>query len=193
MIGNVWKCDAAWYAERRRLHPELWAFVKRFIAEHCIQSVLEVGGGDARVATIVKRYIGVERNAHCVESWPPHAIPVIGDWCQLTEIEKLNGRFDLVLALAVAEHCPSIEACLEPALLAGPRFIVASFFRGLDRDCDTINLVESVDSEWSEAGGQYYDNAYSRAGLALWLESAGLADRSRVETHGTDAVLVIEL
>lgn len=188
---SVWRGDVAWYEGRKHGHIELWQFVERFVRENGITSMLEVGGGHGYASELVERYCGVELNPDAVlagHNRYPHAMFIEGDFCNM-ELTGLAGQYDLVLACAVAEHCVSYKPLIVGAMQMQPRFVVVSFFCGLDRPHDESNRMESKDTEWSKTGGVYWDNAYARAPLAEWL--TGLPVKWRLKQVGSDAVLIV--
>ncbi len=188
---GVWKGNATWYDGRKNCHAELWQFVERFIRDNRVASILEVGGGHGYASELVDRYCGVEVNPLAVlagHNRYPHAMFIEGDFCNM-DLTGVAGQYDMVLACAVAEHCVSYKPLIVKAMQARPRFVVVSFFCGLDRQEDQIDRVESQDTEWSEAGGVYWNNAYARKPLTDWL--AGLPIEWRLEQAGGDAVLVV--
>jgi hypothetical protein len=188
---SVWRGDATWYEGRKDGHTELWQFVERFVRENGITSMLEVGGGHGYASEMVEQYCGVELNSDAVlagHNRYPHATFIEGDFCNM-ELTGLIGQYDLVLACAVAEHLPSYKPLIIGALEVKPRFAIVSFFRGLDRPQDRINRMESQDTEWSEAGGVYWDNAYAKSPLTDWL--TGLSAEWRLKRIGSDAVLIV--
>lgn len=188
---SVWTADAAWYEGRKDGHIELWQFVERFVRDNRITSMLEVGGGHGYASELVDRYCGVELNPTVVlagRNRYPHATFIEGDFCTLNGTGRA-GFFDLVLACAVVEHCASYKPLIVKAVQAQPRFVVVSFFRGLDRPRDEINRMKSKDTEWSEAGGVYWDNAYARKPLVEWLD--GLPVEWRLKQAGDDAILIV--
>ncbi len=189
--ATVWTVREAWYDGRKDGHPELWQFVERFIRANRIASMLEVGGGYGYASELVERYCGIESNPAAAlvgHNRYPHATFIEGNFCNM-ELRGLAGQYDLVLACAVAEHCASYKPLIVKAIQVQPRFVLVSFFRGLDRPQDQINRMESRDTEWSQAGGVYWDNAYSERPLTDWL--AGLPVVWRLKQVGSDAVLTI--
>lgn len=190
---SVWKCGPDWYSERRAGHPELWEFVRQFIDDHKIKSMLEIGGGDGVASELVERYCCVDVNHVAVEAGRdkyPGQDFLHRDWlADPAPADYFPGRCDLVLACAVVEHMPHWQPCVEKMLKVRSRYAVVSFFRGLLRDRDEIKQVESTDASWSQSGGVYYDNAYSGVRVAETLDAKRLD--WKVHLCGTDAVLVI--
>lgn len=192
-MRGVWRAQPAWYERRRSGHLDLWQFVSAFVKVHRIASMLEVGGGHGYASTMVKRYCGIERNPLAVSEGQilyPTAEFIEGDFCSI-DTSPFRGRYELVLACAVIEHCPSFEVFLSKALAVEPRHVLVSFFRGLDRERDEIHSQTADDTSWSAKGGVYYDNSYSQRTVTRWLESqAGV--RWRFRMVGEDTVLMIE-
>lgn len=188
---SVWRGDAAWYEGRKDGHIELWQFVERFVRDNRITSMLEVGGGHGYASELVEQYCGVELNPEAIiagHNCYPYARFIEGDFCKM-DMTGPAGQFDLVLACAVVEHCQSYKPLIVKAMQAQPRFVVVSFFRGLGRPQDQIARIESEDTEWSQAGGVYWDNAYAKQPLVDWL--AGLPVEYRIEQADNDAILIV--
>jgi hypothetical protein len=101
---------------------------------------------------------------------------------------------DLFLALAVVEHCPDYRGFIRKAMALQPRYIVVSFFRGLStRKEDRIVKRKSVESEWSTAGGVYWDNRYCQRNLVAYLKSQDPSRDWYLTWLDGDVVLVIEI
>ncbi len=189
---TVWTCNAAWYEGRKDGHPELWLAVEAFIRERDIKSMVEIGGGHGYASELVDEYLGIERNPVAVIDGRKLYPAMRFIHAPLTEekVADITGQYQLFLACAVAEHCESFETLLQFALKLTPRHILISFFRGLDREENEINRVESEQTVWSEAGGVYWNNFYSGNRLRKWLDLRDL-DYS-ITQHGVDAILHIE-
>lgn len=198
MSADVWNCGAEWYDSH--MHDKLWQWLLRFIRKRNINSIVEVGGGYGPVHTCVDRYVGIERNGSVLEearrmfAGPSY---IHDDWIGLdfSKYPELHApQFDLFLSLAVVEHCPGYSLFIRKAMALNPRLIVISFFRGLSgAKQNRIMQKESKDTEWSMAGGVYWDNQYCQRGLVKWME-AQYPERDWYLTWlGEDVVLVIEM
>ncbi len=189
---SVWSVDPEWYLGRKDGHPDLWRYVERFVCKYNVKSMVEIGGGHGYASELVEQYTGIERSHRTVEDgrrrYPQHTF-LHDDWITM-DTAAIPRLADLILACAVVEHCESYEAFISRALSVSPGAIVVSFFRGLDRARNEFHKRTSADTEWSEAGGVYYDNFYSRNQLTQWLDELGC--NWRLDQAGGDTILVIQ-
>jgi len=154
--------------------------------------MLEIGGGQGYASELVSTYCGIEPNPIAVTDgrrlYPQHTFHQAH--FEDVPLRLIRGRYDLVLACAVVEHCQHYKAFILRAMMLKPRFILVSFFRGLNRDADMIRRIVSNDTEWSRAGGVYYDNSYAKGPLERWL--AELPIWWNIHHAGTDGILEID-
>lgn len=188
-----WTATADWYDRRREGHPELWAWIECFIRAHDVRSMIEVGGGYGWAKRFVDLYLGIELNPRWGGWSFPDSEIINADFCKLDPqvVLSIFAQFDLLLAAAVVEHVEHYEVFLTKCLDCAPRWILISFFRGLDRDRNHFCRRASVDSNWSQAGGVYYDNFYARAPLEAWLDAHVGPGRYQFHQAGPDTILLI--
>jgi SAM-dependent methyltransferase len=175
MSGKAWTAGTDWYNRKRDSHRELWTWIEKFIADHRIESMLEIGGGYGYASHLVNRYLGIDKNPRAIAEGRqrfPAAAFMEADFSALNlDLLKVIGDFDLVLACAVAEHCRGYWELINRAIRVQPRYVLVSFFRPWVADeGHCIRRVKSKDTEFGSAGDVYWDNTYSLLGLANYLE-----------------------
>ena len=164
----VWIMDERPYLAMRRRHAALWRFLPAFIKEFGVRSLIEIGCGTAELAPLVPRYLGIDLNRQ-IAAWaqPLGRHVVNADWLTMS-MQHLEGTEpDLVLAAAVVEHCADYRPFVDRMLALKPRFVIVTFFLGVDGTEDVIRPRE-------ENGITYYENHYAFAGVIEFLQARGL-------------------
>lgn len=123
------------YAWWRQNYDGLYKFIRAFIADQNIRSILEIGGGDGYVGRWCPgEYVNIDSNPLIVE-YAQHqgAKALCADWrtLDIQSIEWTAGHFDLVLACNVVEHWACCFDALDKMLALKPRWLLLSFFLGL--------------------------------------------------------------
>jgi hypothetical protein len=153
-MSNYWNgLPKEKYEAMAERHQPLWDFVQKFITDHNILSVLEVGCGLASpVPKWVEHHTGIDLNEQT------HALHV--DFMQLRP--TLPVQFELLLACAVIEHIESgYEPFIEHVLRFSPKFALISFFNGLYRDQNYLRV--NPKGVWK--------NRYSKVKLQTYMDS----------------------
>lgn len=156
-------------------HKELYAFVKRFVEEKEIKSVLEVGGGENPMSCLSDNYLNIDVNTSLPNT-------LCGDFVEM-DLTFLAGKFDLVLALSVIEHCEGYEMFLEQVKKVNPKYAIISFFNKLSRE-------ENFLIKKNRYGGNIWVNKYSQQKLEEFLKQIGISNYNFVDI-GRDKVLII--
>lgn len=166
------KFDEGAYMGMLARHVHLWSFINRFIREFRIESCLEVGGGVSPVLEWIQpgmRYRGVDINPNAVElarkSYPERDL-LAGDWTDNGQKCEPDWVPDLFLSCATVEHCRHYRPFLARALRTNPRFLIVSFFRGLDRPNNLFHEQRDAEGNF-----RYYLNMYSGAKLMDWVRA----------------------
>lgn len=153
-------------------HRKLWSFVRRYIAAHGIQHVLEIGCGLIPPARAwVPHYQGIDLNRVSDALHQDFVTMDVTPWSGV----------ELVLACGVIEHTgPAYEEFLRQIQRIHPARALVSFFQPLARGHTA--LVKDRRGFWI--------NRFRRQDLLECLERIGLAGRIR-RLSRTDAVLIV--
>lgn len=131
-----WRLGIKWYVQRADYHRPLHDKISSIFRMQGFESLLEVGGGIALFAPMVKRYVGIEWNmsaARMAAKTHNNATMIVDNWLNINPDQFAN-QFDAFMALAVIEHCPVFEDAIDKALRTLPRYAFISFFMGLSED-----------------------------------------------------------
>lgn len=192
----VWCGGASWYDRHREAHEPFWEWLPTFIQNCDIASMLEVGGGYGQASELVERYCGIELNAAMVEEgrrrYPRHTF-LCRDFTTI-DAAPLVGRYDLVLACAVVEHCQSYKLLIQWAVGLKPRWIVVTMFGAHAKPADIITQKAADETQWSRQG-KYWDNRYSLVRLGKWLGKLNGAKpwNRLLGSFGDDTVIMLEV
>lgn len=119
------------YKQMLKRHTFLWEYVKRFIIDSEIESVLEVGCGlESPVKNWVNIHTGIDLND---KTDALHKDFTLMEPCEVME-------HDLLLACGVIEHCDGYRNFLKQVKRFSFKHTLISFFCSLDRDDDIHNL-----------------------------------------------------
>lgn len=154
-------------------HRRLWKYVKRYILQHEIQSILEAGCGLMPPARQwVPQYQGVDLNERADALHEDFLRLDLAPWVGV----------DLFLACGVMEHMgPEYRTFLQQIALVRPKHALVSFFQPL--------MPERSSYRWQSEG--YWLNRFCEQDLLDWTAAAGMMGRiERISRR--DAVLVIE-
>ena len=163
------------YKRMANRHKELYAFIKRFAEEKKIESVLEVGGGENPMSHLADNYLNVDINTSLSDT-------IHEDFTKM-DLTSLAGKFDLVLALSVIEHCEGYEKFLKQVKKVRPKYNIISFFNKLSRE-------ENFLIKKNRYGGNIWVNKYSQQKLEEFLKQIGISNYNFVEIS-RDKVLII--
>ena len=113
------------YRQMQKRHKLLWEYIKRFILDSDIKSVLEVGCGlNSPVKAWVKDYTAIDLNENVKA--------IHKDFTKMEPFEVLE--HDLLLACGVIEHCDGYTEFLRQVKRFNFTHSLITFFCGLDRD-----------------------------------------------------------
>jgi hypothetical protein len=186
-----------WYHRIKRRHTPLWNFVSFFIKEFKVKSLFEVGGGPAPLQKLVETYTNIEVNEKYATENTPKCRQIIADFSTY-DISKETSP-DLFLGMGVIEHFENYESFLKKAIELKPKFIIVSFFNGLNKsDSDRIRVRE--ENKKHEKINKYWINHYSEKCLLAFLKEEGVLKKSCIislpcknnRTNG-ESVLIINL
>lgn len=183
-----------WYHKIQARHKPLWNFVKLFIEQNNIQSVFEVGGGPAPLRNMVKKYTNIDVNEKYKMESTENFKQIIADFMNVEILSEDFGP-DLFLAMGVVEHCEHYKKFIEKTLSLNPKFIIISFFFGLNRSRDKIK--KRVSNRNVSECYPYWTNCYSRVCLEEFLKEKGVLNKSHIISllcsNGMEDVLIINL
>jgi len=191
MKPPFWNHGAAFYQPMILRHAAMWGRVAGLIAKRRVSSVFEVGCGLGHIAANVPRYCGVDLNPNVIalaQQRHTDAEFLVDDWLTM-DTAALVGRFDMVLACGVIEHCAHWRPFAEKALALRPRLLVISFFLSGRAARQHIRVVEKPGC------APYYENRYPKADIVEGLAELGQSGRDEWQTFphavGEDALLTL--
>lgn len=125
-------------------HPQLWEFIKSFIEENKIKSVLEIGGGYAWIPKYgIKDYVSIDINEK-VQALNQKRYPqfefVVEDFADTFPL-VYRDRFDAIFAIGVIEHTPRWKEFLQNIVDIRPKYAIVTFFNGLNNKKPAYRLV----------------------------------------------------
>jgi hypothetical protein len=164
----------AWYRKIQAHHIPLWSFVNNFIKQHKVQSIFEVGGGPAPLRSTVSKYTNVDVNEKYRKESTQTFKQITADFSTLNVLNEETP--DLFLGMGVVEHCEHYNRFIEKALSLNPKYIIISFFFGLDRNKDEIR--KRMSGRGVDGCQPYWINRYSKAGLEEFLTEKGILNKS---------------
>ena len=154
--------DKAFYQKMLDRHPKLWSWVQETI-EDGIRSVIEIGGSYSPIPKWLPAngfYLNIDIN-----DGPP--VPFANSGNMVADFRDVDPETlpecDLLIALAVVEHCKHYSEFFEWALKTKAKRIVVSFFNRLINSVDIIRMK-----------GPLFYNHYNKKGLETWLADRGL-------------------
>ena len=170
------------YTKMFKRHLGLWRWVDEFMAHNKIESVFEVGPGLLdNINKKVKTYQSVDLTKN--------GDSIYNDFTTMN-LDEFSGKFDLLLACGVIEHCNGYKDFFRRVLDINAKFVVISFFNGINRYEDIIKRVS--DKHTHEF--KFYVNSYSQAEMEIELDKLGLLDKSEFITLGKkNSILIIRL
>lgn len=149
-------------------HKHLWEYIFNFIKEHDVKSIFEIGGGMySPVKKLCTEYIDIDLNKQIPDA-------IYADFTQM-DVTPYIGKYDLVLADDVVEHCSGYEDFLANVVKLKSKFAIVTFFTGLNRRRDKeerIMLPFQGDMIWR--------NKYSHDGVAATLDALGMQGKYRI-------------
>ena len=179
---NWWetKTSKSQYDLMIRRHRELWIWVEDFVASKKIKSIFEVGCGLVKkIKDLVSVYQAVDIN---------RKTDAIHDDFTKMDVSPYAGKFDLLLALGVVEHCDGYKDFLEQVIKLKPKDAIISFFWGLNREYDRTMRSGTKDTFY------FWYNKYSQVGVEKELERLGILGNSQFITlTKRDTILWIKL
>lgn len=188
----------AWYDKTQKRHSVLWDFVKTFIKQYNVQSIFEVGGGPAPLHNTVSKYTNVDVNEKYARESTQSFRQITANFLTIDlPAEDINP--DLFLGMGVIEHCHDYKPFIERALFLNPKYIIISFFFGLNRNIDRIRIRKSI--KGVDECQPYWVNRYSKKRLEEFLKEKGILDKchfvsmpcSNGKTKLMEDVLIINL
>lgn len=184
----------AWYREIQTRHEPLWDFVNRFIKQYGVQSIFEVGGGPAPLSSTVSKYTNVDVNEKYARESTQTFRQITADFLTI-DIPTEDINPDLFLGMGVIEHCHNYKPFIERTLFLNPKYIIISFFFGLNRDMDKIR--KRMSGKGIDSCQPYWVNRYSKAKLEEFLKEKDVLNKSHIISlpclSGMEDVLIINL
>lgn len=132
-MNEKWQSNNKAYAKMVQRHLPFWNFLTDFIKDKNIYSIVDVGGGSAYAQTLLSstaRYALFDMNEKMIEQCDA-TYKFHGNFLE-ADISQVVG-YHLVLCLSVVEHAMTLEPFIKKALEVKPRFVLISFFRGLEK------------------------------------------------------------
>jgi SAM-dependent methyltransferase len=152
-----------------RRHRLTWAALREFIVANEVSSLIEVGCGAAYLAADVDRYTGIDVNQNVLEDnkrrYGDTPKWMCEDWHQI-DVGTMDA--DLLLSMALIEHCESYEAFLEQVFrVRALKFAIITFHKGLG------DVSEAHRKAWNRESrsGHWCDNYYCQSDVAAWLDA----------------------
>lgn len=165
------------YKPMVRNHTLVWSYVKEFIKEKEIKSILEIGAGAiSPIKDIVPEYQAVDVNINT---------PAIHEDFTTMDITPFIGKYDLVAGLGVIEHCDGYENFINQAVKCKPKYAIISFFNDLYRPKDIPMMCKR------DPLGEFHWNRYSYIGLTSYLSGLNLKF-SIIRKRRRDIILFID-
>jgi len=170
------------YTKMFKRHLGLWRWVDEFMALNKIKSVFEVGPGLLdNINKKVETYQSVDLTKN--------GNSIYDDFTTMN-LDEFKGKFDLLLACAVVEHCNGYRDFFKRALDIKAKFVVISFFNGINRYEEHIKTVS--DKHTNEF--KFYLNSYSQREMEKELDKLGVLNKSEFITLGRkNSILIIRL
>lgn len=169
-LHDKWpKLDTQWYSRKRRQHRPFWDLIYDFIETNMISSILEIGGGDGYLSRHVGKYTNIELNPSAIKDGRemyPRAEFIHGNWLSM-DTEQFTGKYEMILAAAVLDHCPHYSEFIKRIKRAKPQCFFVTFYKPLIvRSKDLIRQTGSVERKKFV----HYNNWYCIAGVRRFLK-----------------------
>ncbi len=165
------------YKPMVRNHTLIWDYVKDFIEEKKIGSILEIGAGAiSPIKDIVSDYQAIDVNINT---------PAIHDDFTTMDTSPFVGKYDLVAGLGVIEHCDGYENFINQVIKCKPKYAIISFFNDLNREENIFAMCTR------DPLGEFHWNRYSYSKLASYLSGLNLKF-SIIRKRKRDIILVID-
>ncbi len=169
--------DKVFYQKMIDRHPKLWSWVQETIENNNVRSVIEVGGSYSPIPKWLPAngfYLNIDIN-----DGPP--VPFANSGNMVADFRDVAPETlpecDLLIALAVVEHCKHYSEFFEWALKTKAKRIVVSFFNRL---IDSVDLIKMK--------GPLFYNQYNKKRLAEWLKGHDFASYSILDLGSDDVV-----
>lgn len=142
-MNEKWVAGEKSYEAMIARHTPLWNFIEYFVKKYNINNIVDVGGGIGYARKFCKEYAIFDKNPKMIELLTKQGVlkAYLGDFLQ-ADISDVK-EYDLVLILAVVEHTGTLNLFLKKALEINPRFIIVSFFRGVQEEEQLLEISSS--------------------------------------------------
>jgi SAM-dependent methyltransferase len=129
-MNETWLAEIDDYKGMVARHRPLWSFVEKLVYKYRISSIVDVGGGMGYARRLCSKYAIFDLNPKMVGYLKKEGVDAyLKDFTEADIASVKN--YELVLILAIVEHTGRLEDFLKKALEINPKFILVSFFKGL--------------------------------------------------------------
>jgi len=165
------------YATMKFNHRPQWKYINKYIGEHDIKSILDVGCGEIKHIDGPNDWVGMDLNSKIKNNKVINA-----DFLNY----KFDREFDMVLIAGVVDHYDdkTFEKFLESALAVNPEHIIITFFTKMMADV-------SKSSKLRTSKGTYILHHFGIESIKKILKKYNLNDYCIKQTDTRSNILII--